>query len=259
MGNVSAEYFIGNGAYLEGIAQASIPAVIDADLRGNVIATGNVVAGYFLGNGALLEGIAQASIPAVIDADLRGNVIAMGNVSAEYFTGNGAYLEGIAQASIPAVIDADLRGNVIATGNVNAQYFTGNGAYLEGIEQASIPSDIEFNNVTIKQSILIGTNSKRILNVQKGILKSDGNPGANYEMLTYKFPQYAFFSNNIVVFTSVAGGVSTYVDQHFVVARNYGYNETYNCVYIQARDLLGSLSEPYEIHVLAIEYVQPIP
>ena len=233
-------------------------AGIDCD-RKSIDMTGNIKANYFIGNGAHLEGIAEASIPSVVHADLMGNVISTGNVSAEYFIGNGALLEGIAQASIPAVVHADLMGNVISTGNVSAEYFIGNGALLEGIAQASIPSDIEFNNVTIKQTLLIGTNSKRILNVQKGILKSDGNPGSNYEMLTYKFPQYAFFSNNIVVFTSIAGGVSTYVDQHFVVARNYGYNETYNCVYIQARDLLGSLSEPYEVHVLAIEYVQPIP
>jgi len=76
----------------------------------------------------------------------------------------------------------------------------------------------------------------------------------NYELLQYKFPSNSFGSNNVIVFTSVVSGIDVEIDKHFIVAKNYGYNETYNLVYIQARDLLGYISAPYSINVLAIEY-----
>ena len=326
-GNINAKYFIGNGAYLEGIAEAAIPAVINADLMGNVNATGNVIAKYFIGNGAYLEGIAEAAIPAVINADLMGNVNATGNVIAKYFIGNGSKLTDVVAsiptvinadlvgnvnssgvvnaksfigdgsnltgvfASIPTVINADLMGNVNATGDMNAKYFIGNGAYLEGITEASIPTvinadlvgnvnatgdvnaksflgdgskltgvkveiptDVTFDNVDVKKSILIGQNSKKILNIQKGVVESKGSISQNYELLKYKFPSNSFVSNNVIVFTSVVSDIDVEIDKHFIVAKNYGYNETYNLVYIQARDLLGYISAPYSINVLAIEY-----
>jgi hypothetical protein len=130
----------------------------------------------------------------------------------------------------------------------------GNGAYLEGV-QAEIPLDITLDNVIINKSILIGRNSKKILNVQKGIVKSNGNNYTNYELLKYKFPSNCFYSDNIIVFTSVVTDVETELDRHFIVSKNYGYNKTYNLVYIQARDILGNISEPYSINVLAIEYL----
>ena len=129
-GNVSASYFLGNGAMLTGIAEA-LPAEITADILGNVTATGNVTADYFLGNGAMLTGIAEA-LPTEITADILGNVTATGNVTADYFLGNGAMLTGIAEA-LPAEITADILGNVTATGNVTADYFLGNGNFMTGV------------------------------------------------------------------------------------------------------------------------------
>jgi hypothetical protein len=150
-GNVSAEYFLGNGALLSGIEQYVLPSEITADVLGNVTATGNVSAEYFLGNGALLSGIEQYVLPSEITADVLGNVTATGNVSAAYFLGNGALLTGIEQYVLPSEITADVFGNVTATGNVSAEYFLGNGALLTGIEQYVLPSEITadvFGNVT---------------------------------------------------------------------------------------------------------------
>ena len=250
-GNINAKYFIGNGAYLEGIAEAAIPAVINADLMGNVNATGNVIAKYFIGNGSKLTDVV-ASIPTVINADLVGNVNSSGVVNAKSFIGDGSNLTGVF-ASIPTVINADLMGNVNATGVVNAKSFLGDGSKLTGVK-VEIPTDVTFDNVDVKKSILIGQNSKKILNIQKGVVESKGSISQNYELLKYKFPSNSFVSNNVIVFTSVVSDIDVEIDKHFIVAKNYGYNETYNLVYIQARDLLGYISAPYSINVLAIEY-----
>jgi cytoskeletal protein CcmA (bactofilin family) len=145
-GNVSAEYFLGNGALLSGIETYVLPSEITADVLGNVTATGNVSAEYFLGNGALLSGIETYVLPSEITADVLGNVTATGNVSAEYFLGNGALLTDVV-STIPDEITADVLGNVTATGNVEAAYFIGNGVYLDGTATLNSSGFIEQQNL----------------------------------------------------------------------------------------------------------------
>ena len=132
---MTASYFLGNGALLEGISTA-LPSVANIDIIGNVTApgnvsvagkldvTGNVTADYYFGNIAFASGGAEASIPSAIFADVTGNVTApgnvivagqvnvTGNVTASYFLGNGALLEGVATA-LPSVANIDVRGNII--------------------------------------------------------------------------------------------------------------------------------------------------
>ncbi|AGE54475.1 Chlorovirus glycoprotein repeat domain-containing protein, partial [Paramecium bursaria Chlorella virus KS1B] len=218
-GNVTAAggngFFIGNGSLLTGIT-ATIPSIVTADIRGNIIGNyanvsnviatfgnianvlfnnGNVTAaggnGFFIGNGSLLTGI-TATIPSIVTADIRGNIIGNyanvsnvittfgnianvlfnnGNVTAAggngFFIGNGSLLTGItATATIPSIVTADIRGNIIGNyanvsnviaafgnianvlfnnGNVTAAggrgFLFGNGAFLSGIEFA-LPSII---------------------------------------------------------------------------------------------------------------------
>ncbi len=90
-GNVLADYFIGNGSHLTGIAaNVTLPSVVPADIRGNVIGTyanvavvstggisvaGNVLADYFIGNGSQLMGIyANVNVNVTTDKYLSANV-----------------------------------------------------------------------------------------------------------------------------------------------------------------------------------------
>jgi hypothetical protein len=167
-GNVTASYFIGNGALLSGINATSLPTAANIDIVGNVSApgnvnvagqvnvTGNVVGNYFLGNGALLSGITASTLPATANIDIIGNVTApgnvvvagqvnvTGNVTGNYFFGNGALLSGVT-STLPLTANIDIIGNVSApgnvviagqvnvTGNVAGNYFLGNGALLTDI------------------------------------------------------------------------------------------------------------------------------
>jgi hypothetical protein len=141
---------------------------------------------------------------------------------------------------------------VTSTGVVNANSFIGDGSKLTGIK-VEIPLDVTFDNVSINKGIVIGKNATKIINVQRGVVESKGVTN-NYEMLEYKFPPNSFSSDTVIVFTSIVCGIEENPDKNFIVAKNYGYNSNYNCVYIQARDLLGSLNVPYSVDILAIEY-----
>nr|AAA86307.1 glycoprotein Vp260 [Chlorella virus] len=157
-GNVIAAgglgYLIGNGAFITGVtstAIANIPAVVTADIRGNLIGNyanvnniiassgnisnvrfvsgGNVTASYYFGDGSQLTGItATANIPSIVAADIRGNIIGnyanVSNVSATFgFIANVLFNNG----------------NVTAAGGNG--FFIGNGSLLTGITAtANIPS-----------------------------------------------------------------------------------------------------------------------
>jgi hypothetical protein len=72
-GNISAQFFVGNGSLLTGLtnnySNANVAAYLPTytgnliSLQGNITTTGNVQGSYIIGNGSLLTGIA-ASLPA---------------------------------------------------------------------------------------------------------------------------------------------------------------------------------------------------
>jgi alpha-tubulin suppressor-like RCC1 family protein len=190
-GNVTAGYFIGNGALLTGITSFTLPSTANIDIVGNVTApgnvsvagqvtvTGNVVGNYFIGNGALLTGVAAGTLPSTANINIVGNVSApgnidvagqvttMGNVVGNYFIGNGALLTGISSFTLPSSANIDIVGNVTApgnvsvagqvtvTGNVVANYFIGNGALLTGVT-STLPSsaNIDIAGNVIASSVI---------------------------------------------------------------------------------------------------------
>src|SRR5210317_722407 len=127
-GNVTADYFIGDGSLLSNIASnleqialngniTSETIILDGDVIGlnvtnNVLVGGNVAASSFIGDGGLLSNIASnlhqialngniTSETIILDGDVTGlsvtnNVFVGGNVTASSFTGDGGLLSNIA-------------------------------------------------------------------------------------------------------------------------------------------------------------------
>jgi len=151
IGNVSGNYFIGNGALLTGIASnasANAGALVGSTLSSNVVFSslttvgnlvsvnvdGNVITGgRFIGSGAGLTNIpganvsgnvANANVAATVTTAAQPNITSVGtltsltstgNVTANYFIGNGSLLTGIAASNVNAgaLVGSTLSANVL--------------------------------------------------------------------------------------------------------------------------------------------------
>jgi hypothetical protein len=119
---------------------------------GQVSATGNITtANYFLGNGAFLTGLPAGYSNANVSAYLASgtntsNIITTANIAGTYFLGNGSQLTGLpatySNANVTTLL-ANFGSNVISTtGNITAGYFIGNGSALTSITAANITGTV---------------------------------------------------------------------------------------------------------------------
>ena len=135
-GNVSGNYFIGNGSQLTGIVSTSnysnsnVAAYLaSGSLAGNIITTGNIQGSYFNGNGAGLTNIvganvtgvvANATAAATVTTAAQPNITSIGTLNSLSVNGK--------------IIVSSSIGNVLSTtGNISSGYIYGNGAFLTGI------------------------------------------------------------------------------------------------------------------------------
>ena len=139
-GNITAPYFVGNGALLTGITSYSNTNATSllASFGSNTISTtGNITAGYFIGNGSQLTGItsyANANAVAYGEAGWAGNIIPSGN--AVYSLGNATnqwndlYVSNttIFMNNVPITLGADnvltVNGNAVLSNNSNTAVST---------------------------------------------------------------------------------------------------------------------------------------
>jgi hypothetical protein len=194
LGNaVTANYFVGNGSLLTGIAKATsadsvangnsnvniltangnvtIAAVgntvatitgTGVNVAGYVTATGNITGGnanlgnavtanFFVGNGSLLTGIAKAS---------SADSVANGNSNVNILTANGNVTIAAVGNTVATITGTgvNIAGYVNATGNVTAanatlgnsvtaNYFIGNGHYLTDILGTQISGEVAYANL----------------------------------------------------------------------------------------------------------------
>ena len=131
-GNVSANYFIGNGSQLTGLpatyGNSNVATLLSAFGSNSISTTGNISAGYLFGNASQLTGLPASYSNANVAAYLptysgnlnAGNIISSGNANINLDpSGTG----------IVAIVGA-----VSATGNITtAGSFVGNGAALTNV------------------------------------------------------------------------------------------------------------------------------
>lgn len=156
-GNVTGNYFIGNGSQLTGLpatyGNANVAANLAAFGSNPISTTGNITGGNLSGTSIVgtLTTAAQPNITSVgtlSSLDVTGNatggnvltagiVSATGNITGNYFIGNGSQLTGIASSYGNANVAANLAafGNnpISTTGNITGSYFIGNGSQLTGV------------------------------------------------------------------------------------------------------------------------------
>jgi hypothetical protein len=166
-GNISAEFFIGDGSQLTGLP----PTYTDANvvsLLGNfgsntINTAGNISAEFFIGDGSQLTGLpptyTDANVAAFLPTytgnlvSLTGNVVTTANIQADYFIGNGSQLSGIVATDIGVLSALTVTGNIVSgninnSGNINslgtvsAQFFVGDGSKLTGITAQGLPTQV---------------------------------------------------------------------------------------------------------------------
>jgi len=157
-GNITGNYFIGNGSQLTGLAatygNANVVANLAALGSNPVSTTGNVTGGNLVtGAQVVASGVIQTGtgfstggyLSVDGDTDLHkttvtGNLSATGNITANvssFFIGNGSQLTGIVSsygnANVVANLSALGSNPVSTTGNISGNYFIGNGSQLTGL------------------------------------------------------------------------------------------------------------------------------
>ena len=111
-GNISANYFFGDGSGLTGLV-TFIPRAGNINIQGNIFATGNVDAANVSTGLLRVQG----------NLNITNNWTATGNMTALNFIGDGSNIIGI-NASPPAAANLNIIGNVTSYGNVDASNVT---------------------------------------------------------------------------------------------------------------------------------------
>ena len=129
---------------------------------GQVSATGNVTGNYFIGNGSQLTGIAasygNAEVAAYLPTytgnlvSLTGPVTTIANISGNYIIGNGALLTGLpatyGNANVATFLDNFGSNAIVTTGNIT-------GGNLRTAGQVSATGDVTGANINVAGNVLI--------------------------------------------------------------------------------------------------------
>jgi len=174
-GNITGNYFIGNGSQLTGLpasyGNANVVTLLAGFGSNTISTTGNISGGFILGNLAFANGLpatySNANAVAYGQSGWAGNIIPAGN--AVYSLGNATnqwndlYVSNttIFMNNVPislgagnvltvggnAVLQNNSNTTISTTGNVTANYFFGNGSQLSGLSTSSISNGTSNVNI----------------------------------------------------------------------------------------------------------------
>ena len=153
-GNITGNYFIGNGSALTGLgatySNANATSLM-ANFGSNIISTsGNITGGYILGNGSQLSGLpatyGNANVVTLLAGFGSNAVSTTGNITAGYLLGNGSQLSGLpatyGNSNVVTLLSAFGSNTVSTTGNVTASYVIGNGSTLTNLTGANVSGTV---------------------------------------------------------------------------------------------------------------------
>ena len=154
VGNVTGNYFIGNGSQLTGLpatyGNADVVSLLAAFGSNSISTTGNVTASYVIGNGSLLSNITGANVTGTV-ANATFAVSSGSATTAITVTGNAqANITSVGTLTSLSVTGTVSSGNVVntgtisSTGNITAPNFIGN--IIGNVDAGGSNTQIQFNN-----------------------------------------------------------------------------------------------------------------
>jgi hypothetical protein len=196
-----------NAANTLNLTNSTTGLIVDS----NAVVTGNVTANYFVGDGSNLTGIVGGSgidttqtlalSNVTTGLTVSSNAVVTGNVTANYFVGDGSNLTGIVGGSgidttqtlalSNVTTGLTVSSNAVVTGNVTANYFVGDGSNLTGIPTTVNSTD----DVPEGSSNLYYTDSR--VNAHLNISEASGG-----QVLSWNGSDYAWTVNG-------SGGLDT--------------------------------------------------
>jgi hypothetical protein len=195
-GNITGNYFIGNGAQLTGITVSAGTAIVNGNSNVTVNANGNVTVGT--------TGTSNVAVFAPTGTYITGEVSATGNVTGNYLLGNGALITGLpagySNADVANYLPTytgnlvSLTGPVTTTGNITA----GN---LDAV-------NLVINNISSDDSTFITIEDGVVV---KGVISATGNVSGDYilgngALLTGVITSVANINNGTSNVTVVSSG-----------------------------------------------------
>ena len=179
-GNITADYFIGNGSQLTGITGGGIQSSIaNGTSNVNIAASGGNITMGANGNAGIVTVTGTG-------ANITGTANVSGNISGNYFIGNGSQLTGLAATygnSNVATFLATFGSNTVSTtGNVSAGYLFGNGSTLTGIAASYGNANVVANLAALGSNPISTTGNVTGGNILfgSGIVSGTGNITGNY-------------------------------------------------------------------------------
>ena len=252
-GNISGDYFLGNGRLLTGIDTTLISS---GNSNVKVYANSNVAVS--------VNGVANVLVLSSSQSNLIGTLTSTGNITAPYFLGNiignitGSLTvagpntavifndSGIANSTAGFTFDKATNavattGNITSTGNISGNFILGNGAFLSGVITSVANINLGTSNVTVVSSggnitVGVGGTSNVAVFSTTGAAVT-GNLSANNFSLTGNVTSTLnvtgdINANNISVLTGTFGNI---LNQNANGVGNIGNSSTYfNTVFAKA-------------------------
>ena len=171
VGNITANYFIGNGSQLSSISGANVTGQVANALVASIAVLAGTVTANAQPNITSVGTLTSISVSGNADVgnlNTLGQVSAVGNVTGTYFIGNGSQLTGLPDTYSNAQVAAFLASgtdtsNIITTANISGSYFIGNGSLLTGITATTtkIQNGNSWANVAVPNgNVVIGANGQ---------------------------------------------------------------------------------------------------
>jgi cytoskeletal protein CcmA (bactofilin family) len=140
-GNITAPYFVGNGALLTGItsySNANATSLLASFGSNTISTTGNITAGNLQVTGSVSGSTVTASGNVAGGNILTAGIVtAAGNITGNYFFGNGSQLTGLpvqyGNANVVTLLAGFGSNALSTTGNISGGFILGNGSQLTGL------------------------------------------------------------------------------------------------------------------------------